>query len=219
MMIMTTKSKPHSPDLNCALCPRLVRYREDNRVSNPDWHNAPALSFGDKNARTLVVGLAPGRTGANRTGRVFTGDPAGHLLFATLINTGFASGHYSHDGHDTITLKDIMITNCVMCAPPKNAPTTDEQNACRPFLASLIRSMPRLKIIVTLGDTARKNTLKALGFAPSQMSSGHGVMAKIDEITLINSYHCSRLNMNTGRLTPKMFEDIFKQAQFELTQA
>lgn len=201
------------PPRDCPLCPRLVAYRAENRRLNPDWWNGPAPSFGDPQARLLVAGLAPGRTGANRTGRPFTGDHAGWLLYATLKKTGFATGTYDPDGNDDLTLVDCMISNAVRCAPPQNKPTTFEENTCRPFLIDRLAALPRLKVIVTLGDVSRRSVLKTLGYPASAMAAGHGVEGRIGGLTLLNSYHCSRLNTNTGRLTPDMFEAIFRRAR------
>lgn len=198
---------------DCTLCPRLVAYRADNARQNPGWHNAPALPWGDPDAWLLIVGLAPGRTGANRTGRVFTGDAAGRLLFDTLIATGFATGTYSEDGRDDICLHGVMVSNAVLCAPPGNSPTPAEQAHCRPHLATLIASLSRLRVIVTLGDVARRNLLKALDAPASGMNGGHGAEAGIAGFRVINSYHCSRLNLNTGRLTPEDFAEIFRRAR------
>ncbi len=197
------------PDADCGLCPRLAAYRTENKAGNPLWHNAPALPFGDMSAFVLIVGLAPGRTGANRTGRVFTGDGAGRMLFETLLRTGFASGAYRDDGKDDVQLIDCLIGNAVLCAPPGNRPTSHEESTCRPYLKALIAAMPRLKFIVTLGDVARRNVLKALGASASAMTGGHGATAQINGLTIANSYHCSRLNLNTGRLTADMFADFF----------
>ncbi len=197
----------------CSLCPRLVAYRDDNIRQNPDWHNAPAPCWGDPEAWLLVVGLAPGRMGANRTGRVFTGDTAGRMLFETLIATGLASGTYRDDGRDDIQLLGVMVTNAVLCAPPGNQPTPLEQSTCRPHLEALVATLPRLKVIVTLGDVARRNLLKALGASASAMSGGHGAEADITGFRVINSYHCSRLNLNTGRLTADGFAEVFRRAQ------
>ena len=158
------------PPRDCPLCPRLAAYRHENRREHPDWWNGPAPSFGDPHARLLIVGLAPGRAGANRTGRPFTGDFAGVLLYETLLKTGFASGRYDARIDDGLTLVDCMITNAVRCAPPKNRPLPDEEATCRPFLAARIESLRRLKVIVTLGDVARRNVLRALGAKPAQAS-------------------------------------------------
>jgi uracil-DNA glycosylase family 4 len=201
------------PPRDCPLCPRLVAYRAENAAQNPDWWNGPAPSFGDPDARLLVVGLAPGRTGANRTGRPFTGDGAGVILYDTLLKTGFATGRYDARPDDGLTLIDCMITNAVRCAPPLNKPTPAEEATCRPFLIDRLAALPRLKVIVTLGDISRKNVLKALGLPASAAPAGHGVEAPVGPYTLLNSYHCSRLNTNTGRLTPAMFEAIFQRAR------
>jgi uracil-DNA glycosylase len=201
------------PPRDCPLCPRLVAYRAENRASHADWFNGPAPSFGDPAARLLVVGLAPGRQGANRTGRPFTGDFAGVLLYETLIATGFARGSYQARPDDGLTLVGCMITNAVRCAPPGNRPLPVEEATCRPFLAARIVALPRLKVIVTLGDVARRNVLKALGLAASAGLPGHGSETSVGRYHLINSYHCSRLNTNTGRLTAPMFQAVFTRAR------
>jgi uracil-DNA glycosylase family 4 len=201
------------PERDCPICPRLVAYRNDNRGANPDWFNGPAPSFGDPAARLLVVGLAPGRTGANRTGRPFTGDHAGVLLYETLIKTGFARGAYAARPDDGLELVDCMITNAVRCAPPGNKPLPAEEAACRPFLTARIAALPRLKAIVTLGDVSRRNVLKALGLTGSAAEPGHGVETDAAGYRIFNSYHCSRLNTNTGRLTPAMFEAVFERVR------
>ncbi|HEX4180512.1 MAG TPA: uracil-DNA glycosylase [Caulobacteraceae bacterium] len=201
------------PPRDCPICPRLVDYRNENRTAHADWFNGPAPSFGDPNARLLIVGLAPGRTGANRTGRPFTGDHAGILLYDTLIKTGFACGRYQARPDDGLELVDCMITNAVRCAPPGNKPLPAEEAACRPFLAARIAALPRLKAIVTLGDVSRRNVLKALGLKGSTAEPGHGVETDAAGYRIFNSYHCSRLNTNTGRLTPAMFEAVFERAR------
>jgi uracil-DNA glycosylase family 4 len=201
------------PSRDCPLCPRLVAYREENARQNPDWFNGPAPSFGDPNARLLVAGLAPGRTGANRTGRPFTGDGAGWILYDTLVKTGFARGTYDARPDDGLELVDCMITNAVRCAPPLNKPLPIEEKTCRPFLIDRLAALPRLKVIVTLGDVSRKSVIKALGAPASAMAPGHGIEARVAGYILLNSYHCSRLNTNTGRLTPEMFEAVFNRAR------
>ena len=201
------------PPRDCPLCPRLVAYRQANRAQNPDWWNGPAPSFGDPQARLLVAGLAPGRTGANRTGRPFTGDGAGWMLYETLIKTGFARGVYQADPNDGLELVDCMITNAVRCAPPGNKPETSEENTCRPFLSARLEALPRLKVIVTLGDVSRRNVLKALGLKASAGLPGHGTEFQAGPYVVLNSYHCSRLNTNTGRLTGDMFEAVFRRAR------
>jgi uracil-DNA glycosylase family 4 len=201
------------PARDCGLCPRLVAYRRENQVRNPDWWNGPAPSFGDPGARLLVLGLAPGRTGANRTGRPFTGDHAGVMLFETLLKTGFAHGRYDARPDDGLALADCIISNAVRCAPPGNRPETSEEAACRPFLTARLAALPRLEVVVTLGDVARRNLMRALGLPASAGIPGHGAEFKAGPYQVINSYHCSRLNTNTGRLTPEMFEAIFRRAR------
>jgi uracil-DNA glycosylase len=203
---------PEAPR-GCPLCPRLVAYRAENARREPTWFNDPAPSFGDPHARLLVAGLAPGRTGANRTGRPFTGDHAGWLLYETLLATGFATGTYDARPDDGLELVDCMITNAVSCATPGNKPTPEEERTCRPFLISRLGALPRLKVIVTLGDVSRRNVLKALGKPASAMPAGHGAEGRVGGLVLLNSYHCSRLNTNTGRLTPEMFRGIFERAR------
>ena len=210
---MTTPAPVAEPPADCPLCPRLVAYRADNARREPDWFNGAAPSFGDPQARLLVAGLAPGRTGANRTGRPFTGDHAGWLLYQTLIETGFAHGTYDARPDDGLQLVDCMITNAVRCAPPGNKPLPAEEATCRPFLTARLQALPQLKVIVTLGDVSRRNVLKALGKPASAMAPGHGSEGRIGPYVLLNSYHCSRLNTNTGRLTPLMFREIFERAR------
>ncbi len=206
------------PRRDCPLCPRLVDYRNLNRAEHPGWFNGPAPSFGDPAAGLLVVGLAPGRQGANRTGRPFTGDFAGVLLYETLIKFGFATGSYGASPDDGLSLADCMITNAVRCAPPGNRPTPQEEAACRAFLTARIASLPRLRVIVTLGDVARCNVLRALGLRASAGAPGHGSECDAGPYRLINSYHCSRLNTNTGRLTEAMFHEVFARARAVLEE-
>lgn len=206
------KTPPEAPKA-CALCPRLVAYREENRAKEPSWFNGAAPSFGDEKARLLIVGLAPGRTGANRTGRPFTGDFAGVLLYDTLTKLGFAKGRYAARPDDGLQLIDCMITNAVRCAPPGNKPLPIEETTCRPFLQARIAALPNLKAIVTLGDVSRRNVLKTLGAKANAAPPGHGVEADVGKYRLFNSYHCSRLNTNTGRLTPQMFEAVFERVR------
>ena len=201
------------PPRDCPLCPRLVAYRQTNQAQNPDWWNGPAPSFGDPQARLLVAGLAPGRTGANRTGRPFTGDHAGWMLYDTLTKTGFANGKFDARVDDGLELIDCMVTNAVRCAPPGNTPETSEENTCRPFLTARLEALPRLKVIVTLGDVARRNLLKAIGLKASAGLPGHGTEFQAGPYIVLNSYHCSRLNTNTGRLTAEMFEAVFRRAR------
>ena len=180
----------------------------------PSWHNAPVKSFGDITARILIVGLAPGLRGANRTGRPFTGDSAGLYLFTMLRRFGLASGNYREDGDDDIQLADVRITNAVRCLPPANKPVAAEINACRPFLAAEIAAMPNLDIILTLGRLAHDATLRGIGQRPASVPFGHANDQAIDlqgrVIRIISSYHCSRYNTQTGRLTDEMFAEIFR---------
>ncbi|HEY0650083.1 uracil-DNA glycosylase [Phenylobacterium sp.] len=203
---------PEAP-ADCPLCPRLVAYREANKLSVPGGFNGAVASFGDPDARLVVVGLAPGRMGANRTGRPFTGDGAGWMLYETLLKTGFARGTYEARPDDGLTLVDCMITNAVRCAPPGNKPETSEEANCRPFLTARLAALPRLKVIVTLGDVSRRNVLRALGLKASAGIAGHGAEFPAGPYTVLNSYHCSRLNTNTGRLTGEMFEAVFRRAR------
>jgi uracil-DNA glycosylase family 4 len=210
--VATRPCPPEAPP-DCPLCPRLVAYRAANAAAHPGWFNGAAPSFGDPDARLLVVGLAPGRTGANRTGRPFTGDFAGVLLYETLIKTGFATGTYEARPDDDVRLTGAMITNAVRCAPPGNKPETSEEANCRPYLQSRIAALPHLRVIVTLGDVSRRNVLRALGLKASAGVAGHGSEFRAGPYTVLNSYHCSRLNTNTGRLTAEMFEAVFRRAR------
>jgi uracil-DNA glycosylase family 4 len=205
------------PPRDCPICPRLVTYRMENRRADPTGFNGPAPSWGDPAARLLVVGLAPGRNGANRTGRPFTGDYAGVLLYETLIKFGFARGRYRARPDDGLELVDCMVTNAVRCAPPQNKPLPAEEAACRPFLTARIAALPNLQAIVTLGDVSRRNVLRALDLAPGAAAAGHGRRFQAGRYNLFSSYHCSRLNTNTGRLTPAMFEAVFAAVKDVLT--
>jgi uracil-DNA glycosylase family 4 len=200
------------PPPDCPLCPRLAAFRERQRDEHTDWFNAPVPSFGDPEARLLIVGLAPGLRGANRTGRPFTGDYAGDLLYATLVKFGFASGTYRADPADGLVLKDCMITNAVRCVPPENKPLPVEIRTCNRFLASQIALLPRLSAIITLGRIAHDAALAAFAARRSAHAFGHGVKHKVGPVAIINSYHCSRYNTNTGVLTPAMFEAVFEMA-------
>lgn len=205
------KIEPTNPEppRDCPLCPRLVAYRRVNQDGEPHWFNGPAPSFGDPGARLLIVGLAPGRKGANRTGRPFTGDYAGELLYSTLLKFGFARGIYRARPDDGLTLIDCMVSNAVRCAPPQNKTLPIEEATCRAFLEARIKALPNLTAIVVLGDVARKNVLKALGAPGNSAAPGHGVETDVGRYRIFSSYHCSRLNTNTGRLTTPMFEAVF----------
>ncbi len=206
------------PCPDCPRCPRLVDYRHRNRAAEPGWHNAPVASFGAAEARLLIVGLAPGVRGANRTGRPFTGDYAGDLLYATLLETGFARGEYRADPADGLTLVDARITNAVRCVPPQNKPTPAEINTCRDFLTATIQAMPRLRAILVLGRIAHESTLAALGLRRAAFPFRHGASHDLPDqspggLTLHCSYHCSRYNTQTRRLTPEMFRTVVQQAR------
>ena len=205
---------------DCARCPRLVAYRAANQRAEPAWFNGPAPSFGDANARLLIVGLAPGRTGANRTGRPFTGDYAGDLLYGTLTKFGFARGTYRADPNDGFELVGAMITNCVRCAPPENKPNPDEVARCRPFLQARIAALPDLKVIIALGLIAHESVLRAHDLKPATAKFAHGAEAALPGgRTLLSSYHCSRYNTQTKRLTSEMFEAVFERANMLLSSA
>ena len=204
------------PGHNCALCPRLAAFRRDNRAQKPQWFNAPVPAFGDPNGRLVIVGLAPGLQGANRTGRPFTGDYAGDLLYATLIEYGFAAGVYQARPDDGMTLVDCRIANAVRCVPPQNKPLPAEIANCRPFLLASIVSMPRLSAIVALGRIAHESTVKALGLRASTVPFAHGAVHEAGRFRLYDSYHCSRYNTNTRVLTPDMFRKVFARVRADL---
>jgi uracil-DNA glycosylase family 4 len=204
------------PDRNCPLCPRLAGFREAARTREPEWFNSPVSSFGDSDARLLIVGLAPGLQGANRTGRPFTGDYAGDLLYATLLEYGFAKGIYRARPDDGLTLVDCQISNAVRCVPPQNKPLPVEINTCRPFLSATIETMPRLRAIVALGRVAHETTLKALGIRSSTAPFVHGAVHPAGARKFYDSYHCSRYNTNTRVLTPEMFRNVFARVRADL---
>ena len=197
------------PPRNCKLCPRLVAYRLDSRRDNPDWHNAPVPSFGPATAKLLIVGLAPGLKGANRTGRPFTGDYAGDLLYSTLIKFGFARGVFDARPDDGLTLIDAQITNAVRCVPPENKPTPAEIRTCRAYLEKTIDSLKGLHAIVALGRIAHDAVIKSFGEPLSAHPFAHGATHELSGPMLFDSYHCSRYNTNTGVLTNAMFEAVF----------
>lgn len=198
-----------TPDRDCPLCPRLVAFRAVQRRAEPSWHNGPVPSFGDPQARLLIVGLAPGLRGANRTGRPFTGDYAGELLYGTLSKFGFATGTFAADPGDGLQLRDALITNAVRCVPPENKPTPAEIKVCNGFLASQIAALPRLAAILALGRIAHDATLAALKARKAASPFGHGASHDLGRYRLFDSYHCSRYNTNTGTLTTAMFEKVF----------
>jgi uracil-DNA glycosylase family 4 len=195
---------------NCPLCPRLVRFREDCREEHPAWWNAPVPAFGDRDAWLAIVGLAPGKHGANRTGRPFTGDYAGELLYATLLKFGLAEGEYRADPCDGLRLKGAVILNAVKCLPPANKPDPREIATCRNYFEAALAALPTVRVLVALGQIAHVASAKALGMKPS---FGHGSEVEApDGRILLSSYHCSRYNQNTGRLNAAMFESVFERA-------
>jgi uracil-DNA glycosylase family 4 len=205
------------PTRDCPLCPRLAEFRAANRAREPEWFNAPVPSFGPRDARLLIVGLAPGLRGANRTGRPFTGDYAGDLLYATLIEFGFAAGRFEARADDTLKMLDARIANAVRCVPPENKPTPAEIRTCNRFLAPVFAEMPRLAAIVALGRIAHDAVAIALDAKRARIPFAHGAAHKIGErLTLYDSYHCSRYNTNTGVLTPDMFRAVFRTVQAQL---
>lgn len=205
---MTAESS--EPGRDCPLCPRLAAFRKANRKAHPDWFNAPVPCFGPLDAELMIVGLAPGLRGANRTGRPFTGDYAGDLLYATLSEFGFARGNYQARPDDGFHLVNARIVNSVRCVPPENKPTPLEINTCRQFLISEIERMKKTKVIVALGKIAHDSAIRALQGKLAHYKFGHGAEHEIAGYRLIDSYHCSRYNTNTGVLTPKMFAAVFK---------
>jgi len=208
-----------APGRNCQRCPRLVGLREDWRRREPDWFNAPVDSFGPSDARLLIVGLAPGLRGANRTGRPFTGDYAGDLLYATLNEFGFARGVYQARPDDGLELLDCRITNAVRCVPPDNKPLPVEIAACRDFLAATFNEMAKLRAVVALGRVAHDTVLAAAASRRSAFPFAHGAAHAINGLTLFDSYHCSRYNTNTGVLTPQMFRQVFAKVRAMLDAA
>lgn len=202
-----------NPPDDCALCPRLADFRRENADKFPDYFNAPAPTFGPKNARLLIVGLAPGLHGANKTGRPFTGDYAGDLLYATLGKFGFSNNRYDARPDDGLKLIDTAITNAVRCVPPQNKPVGAEIRTCRPFLLAELAARRRLCAVLCLGRISHDSTLAALGLKQKQAPFGHGAMHEVEgrDFVLFDSYHCSRYNTNTGRLTAQMFESVFAE--------
>lgn len=198
-----------APPRDCPLCPRLVHYREANRAAHPDWFNAPVPSFGDPDSRLMILGMAPGVKGANRTGRPFTGDHAGLLLFETLRRFGFAEGEYEAAPDDGLVLRDCRIVNAVRCVPPANLPEASEVTTCNQFLVAELQGMNNLSAVLALGVLAHAALLKACGIPPSRLRFRHGQLHELpDGLLLADSYHLSRYNTNTGRLTREMFESV-----------
>ena len=201
------------PPRDCPLCPRLVAYRHACQAEYPTWWNAPVKAFGDPDAWLAIIGLAPGKHGANRTGRPFTGDHAGLLLFETLAKFGLTEGTYDARVEDGFTLKGAIIVNAVKCLPPKNKPSPEEIRTCRPFLDAQLGVLPNVRVVVALGAIAHQSAVKVLGGRLPKAKFGHlAEHGMPDGRVLIDSYHCSRYNQNTGRLTQEMFEAVFERA-------
>ncbi len=207
----------NEPARDCALCPRLAEFRHANAAAWPDWHNAPVPSFGPAEAGLLIVGLAPGLRGANRTGRPFTGDYAGALLYPTIAEFGFGEGRFDARPDDGFRMTGCRVTNAVRCVPPENKPTTAEINACNPFLKAEIDSLGNLRAILALGLIAHKAVLRSMGLVAARYAFGHGAMHDLPSgLLLADSYHCSRYNTNTGRLTVEMFHSVFAELRKRL---
>jgi len=204
---------PASPPHDCPLCPRLKAFRDANRAKHPDWFNGPVPSFGPLNARILITGLAPGLQGANRTGRPFTGDWAGDLLYATLLKHKLAKGIYDERADDGLELVNCRIANAVRCVPPQNKPEPAEIKTCRQFLKSELETLPNITVILALGKIAHDSVCDTLGARKSAHPFKHGVAYDIGRFQLVSSYHCSRYNTNTRVLTTKMFEDVVGKAK------
>jgi uracil-DNA glycosylase family 4 len=209
MITLTSGLMTAEPQRDCPICPRLVAFRATNRTAHPHWFNGAIPSFGPETARLLIVGLAPGLKGANRTGRPFLGDYAGELLYRTLLKAGFARGHHDPAAPEALELIDCMITNAVRCAPPENKPTPSEIAHCRRFLEGRIAALPGLRVILALGRVAHESTLGALGLRRRDYLFAHGARHELATgQPLFDSYHCSRQNTNRGRLTTPMFEAV-----------
>jgi uracil-DNA glycosylase len=231
-IVAASQQRPlaREPDPDCSFCSRLTTFRDSLRAAQPEWHNAPVPAFGALDARLLVVGLAPGLRGANRTGRPFTGDSAGDLLYQTLIEFGFATGAYGASTDDGLRLVSCVIANAVRCVPPQNKPMPSEITNCRPFLAATIAALPDLCAIVALGRIAHESVVRAFGLKPAAFPFAHGaehdlvagetarhcVRAGAGAISLVDSYHCSRYNTNTGVLTQEMFRAVFAKVRARL---
>lgn len=204
------------PNKNCSKCRRLYNFRKKNQSNNPDWFNAPVPTFGELSSSLLIVGLAPGLQGANKTGRPFTGDYAGDLLYKTINKFNFSKGKYAGTIDDSLKLKDCTITNAVRCVPPQNKPISEEINNCNNFLKKTIEIHKNLKVIIALGLIAHKSIISALNLQQKLYKFKHGNKHYFNNFIMIDSYHCSRYNTNTGRLNEKMFEKIFLEAKKEI---
>lgn len=211
---MTLSPLPRTePPSDCPLCPRLVAFREELRAEHPGWWNAPVPAFGDPDAWVAIVGLAPGKHGANRTGRPFTGDYAGELLYATLAKFGLSAGTFAADPADGLRLTGAVVINAVRCLPPANKPTPEEIRTCRPFLEAPIAALSSVRVLIALGSIAHDSAVRTLSGKPSAMKFGHLAEHALPcGRVLIDSYHCSRYNQNTRKLTAAMFEAVFARA-------
>ena len=213
---------PAEPSPDCPRCPRLVEFRDACRLRDPSGYNAPVRSFGEASARVLIVGLAPGRDGANQSGRPFTGDWAGELLYETLSACGLAAGLYDERPDDSLELLDCMVTNAVRCVPPGNKPMPAEIAACREFLIARMDELAQLRLIVALGRIAHESVVRALGFRLAAVPFGHGrehdLQYRGRDLSLFDSYHCSRYNTNTGVLTSDMFRSVFAAVRRRLDE-
>lgn len=208
-----TMPSPIEPARDCPRCPRLVTFREEQCATHPDWHNAPVPSFGDNDAWLAIVGLAPGLWGANRTGRPFTGDFAGALLYETLGRFGLAEGAFAGRPDDGLVLNGAIVTNAVRCVPPENKPLPEEIKTCRDYLTPDLARLPNLRVVVALGQIAHQSVVKALGGKLPKCRFAHGAEHRVPSgLMIVDSYHCSRYNQNTGRLTAEMFEAVFARA-------
>ena len=213
MIADSPTENPAEPPHDCPLCPRLAEFRVQQRMLHPEWHNAPVPTFGDPAAWLAIVGLAPGLQGANRTGRPFTGDFAGVLLYETLLRHGLATGTFDARPDDGLELHGAMIVNAVRCVPPQNKPTTTEIHTCRRFLEPPLAALPNLRVVVALGQIAHQSAVKALGGKLPKARFGHLAEHRLPSgLTLIDSYHCSRYNQNTRVLTADMFDAVFARA-------
>ncbi|MEP3049484.1 MAG: uracil-DNA glycosylase [Roseibium sp.] len=218
MAVTSSDLVPVDPALDCKECPRLVEFRQEMQAAQPEWFNAPVPSFTSEAPRLLIVGLAPGMRGANATGRPFTGDYAGDLLYKTMLDYGFAEGQYLAHPDDGLVLKDAIITNAVRCLPPQNKPTGPEIKTCRPYLLSTLAAYPSISAVLALGRIAHETFLTALDMKRAQFPFAHGAQHELPgtELTLFDSYHCSRYNTNTRRLTEDMFRSVFDSVRKHL---
>lgn len=220
MTLLPQENYPPEPPKDCALCARLVAFRHDNQAAHPDWFNGAVPSFGADTARLLIVGLAPGLKGANRTGRPFLGDYAGELLYRTLLKVGLAQGTHTVERPEALQLVDCMITNAVRCVPPQNKPTSQEVKTCRPYLIGRMEILPDLRALLAIGRIAHDSLIDVFGLRKRDFAFAHGARHALPNgLVLFDTYHCSRQNTNTGRLTPAMFEAVVGEAAASVKEA